>query len=299
MDFGFHHPYNEGMSGDLLRTKLTRPPLRAAHVPRPHLITRLNQGLDGKLTLISAPAGFGKTTVVTEWLSRDDLPVAWFTIDEDDSDPVRFLRYLIACLQTINHALGEQAALALAGGQLPPLKTVINALINDLGDLDGRLILVLDDYHLLRSPTIHDLLAHFVAHQPSQLHLVIATREDPPLPLPRWRARAILTEIRERDLRFSAEEATTLLNEVAGLDLSAVQINKLASKTEGWVSGLQLASLSLRGRSDIDGFVESFAGSNRFVLDYLIEEVFRQQPEAIRHFLMETSILDRLCAPPL
>jgi LuxR family maltose regulon positive regulatory protein len=285
------------MFGDLLKTKLHVPVLRPSLVRRSRLLENLNQGLSGKLTLVSAPAGFGKTTLIGEWLATSDLPAAWLSLDEEDSDPVRFLRYVIAGLQTIHPDLGEEVVRQFAGTSSPPSQAVVSSLINEIGEMLEDFVFVLDDYHLIRANPIHEALAFLIERQPPQLHLVITTREDPPLPLPRWRARGELTEIRERDRRFSGAETNKLLNDSMGLNLTPEQIDTLGKKTEGWVSGLQLAALSLRGQIDVDRFIESFAGSNRFILDYLIEEVFRQQPPEVREFLLHTAILEQLTAP--
>lgn len=285
------------MSSDLLQTKLFVPQLRPSLVPRPQIIEKLNQGLSGKLTLISAPAGFGKTTVVNEWAMAVDMPTVWLSLDEEDSDPIRFWRYFIAGLQTIHAGFDEQVLHLFEHAPPPPLKTAVTTLINEISQFPDHIIFVLDDYHLIRSETVHDALAYLLERQPLQLHLVITTREDPPIPLPRWRARGELTEIRERDLKFTPTETTALLNDTLGLNLTTEQIAKLGRKTEGWVSGLQMAALALRERPDIDQFVDDFTGSNRFILDYLIEEVFRQQPADVRTFLLQTAVLEQLTAP--
>ncbi|MCB8928597.1 MAG: hypothetical protein H6652_23595 [Ardenticatenaceae bacterium] len=285
------------MSADLLQTKLFTPRLRPSLVHRPRLIEKLNNGLSGKLTLVSAPAGFGKTTVVVAWMMACDMPAVWLSLDEEDSDPVRFWRYLIAGLQTIHADFGTEILQLFAQTPPPPMQTAVTALINAISKIPNEIIFVLDDYHLIDSQTTHEALTYFLERQPPQLHLVITTREDPPIPLPRWRARGDLTEIRERDLKFTAAEATALLNETLALDLTTAQIEKLFQKTEGWVSGLQLAALALREQADAEQFVNAFAGSNRFILDYLIEEVFRQQPPDVRTFLLQTAVLERLTAP--
>ena len=289
--------YNEPMVGDLLQTKLYVPRKRPSLVPRSRLIERLNQGLARKLTLVSAPAGFGKTTLVSNWVAECELPTAWLSLDDEDSDPARFLIYLAASLQTIDTELGTAALHSFQSEQPPPVKAAVSALINEISAIPDRIILVLDDYHLIKSEAIHNALAYLLEHQPPQLHLVITTREDPPIPLPRWRARGEISEIREGDLRFTLTETAALLNDSMKLNLTPEQIETLGSKTEGWISGLQLAALSLRGQTDVDHFLDSFAGSNRFILDYLIEEVFRQQPPEIRDFLLQTAVLEQLSAP--
>lgn len=282
------------MLGDLLQTKLHMPRSRPSLVPRPHLIDKLNQGLSGKLTLVSAPVGFGKTTLVTEWAMACDMPTAWLSLDEEDSEPVRFWRYFIAGLQTIQAGFGEEILPLFL--ETLRLRTAVAALINAISKTPHHIIFVLEDYHLIQSEALQESLTYFLERQPPQLHLVITTREDPPIPLPRWRARGELVEIRERDLRFTAAETTALLNDALGLNLTTQQIGKLDRKTEGWVSGLKLAALALREQPDVDQFVDAFAGSNRFILDYLIEEVFRQQPPDVRAFLLQTAVLEQLTA---
>ena len=285
------------MANDLLYTKLHAPPLRPNLVPRPDLSSKLNQISVNKLTLISAPAGFGKTTLVNEWAASCDLKVAWLSLDEDDSDPVRFLTYLIASLQVIKEDFGQDILSAFLTPQPPSLKTAITALINNIGESSRDIIIVLDDYHLVQNEAIHNALTYLLEHQTPRLHLVITTREDPPIPLPRWRARGELIEIREHDLRFSTVETTTLFNEIIALDLTTEQIETLRSKTEGWISGLQLAAISMHSQDDVDHFVRSFAGSNRFILDYLMEEVFHQQSPEVQDFLLKTAVLDQFTAP--
>ncbi len=314
------------MPEPLLRTKLYIPPLRPNLIPRPRLIDRLNQGLQlsHKLALISAPAGFGKTTLVTEWLfaltEQDPITpaparpltrsqTAWLSLDEADNDLTRFLTYLIAALQTLALSqaegvaanIGEGALGILQSSQPPPVEPLLTSLINDISAVPDTIILVLDDYHLIDpspvdAPTIDSALAFLIENSPPQMHLVIATREDPLLPLSRLRARGQLTEIRAADLRFTYSEATEFLNQLMGLNLSAADIVALEKRTEGWIAGLQLAAISLQGKADTTRLIESFSGSNRLVFDYLLEEVLNQQPETIQTFLLHTSILNRLTA---
>lgn len=290
------------MAIPLLKTKLHIPATRAEWVSRPRLLERLNAGIDRKLTLVSAPAGFGKTTLVSEWVHAPDeafFPVAtaWLSLGEGDNDPARFLAYLIGALRTVEPSAGEQALNALRSPQPPPIEGVLTSLINDLATIADRTLLVLDDYHLMEAPPAHEALAFLLEHLPAHMHLVIATREDPPLPLARLRAGGHLTELRAADLRFTSSEAADFLNQVMKLDLAAEDIAVLERRTEGWIAGLQLAAISLQGRADAAGFIESFAGSHRFVLDYLLEEVLDQQSPDIQRFLLRTSILDRLCGP--
>ncbi len=289
------------MGSDLLQTKLFVPPIRPNLVPRPHLIEQLNRKLElgSKFTLLSAPAGFGKTTLVSNWLHESDLQIAWLSLDDGDNDPARFLSYIVAAMQKTSIGISESVQSMLDSPRRPIAEMLLSALINDISGQEpyDRLVLVLDDYHQIESQSVHQALSFLIDHQPSQLHLVIVSREDPPLQLSLLRGRGEITEIRLADLRFTTEESARLLNEIMGLNLNASQIETLGARTEGWVSGLQLAALSMQGRSDVDRFVSSFAGSNRYILDYLIEEVFQQQPDEIKVFLLKTSILDRMTAP--
>lgn len=278
----------------VLATKLYAPPARQEIVPRPRLLDRLEEGGRGQLTLVSAPAGFGKTTLVSTWLAESDRPGAWLSLDEGDSDLARFLTYLVAALQTVRPGLGDEVVRALQSPQPPPADAVLAGLLNELAAVERAFILVLDDYHAIDAPTVDEALGFLVEHLPPPMHLVVATREDPPLPLPRLRARGQLTELRAADLRFTPPEAARFLNEVMGLDLSAEDVAALEARTEGWIAGLQLAALSMRGRADKARFIASFTGSHRFVMDYLVEEVLDRQPEAIQTFLLQTSILERL-----
>lgn len=284
------------MSGDLLQTKLYAPRIRQSLVPRSRLITKLNQGLHRQLTLISAPAGFGKTTLITEWIAACERPFAWLSLDERDNDLTRFLTYFIAALQTLSPEIGKRTSGILESPQRPSPESILTMLLNEIAAVPDEFVLVLDDYHALDAQPIDHALTFLLEHQPPQMHLVIATREDPSLPLARWRARGQLTEVRAADLRFTPAEAAEFLNRVMGLNLSESDIAALESRTEGWIAGLQLAAISMQGHPDAASFVNSFTGSNRFVLDYLIEEVLGQQSETIHAFLLCTSILDRMCS---
>src|SRR3990170_4902111 len=287
------------MSTPILATKLYIPPPRPKIVLRPRLIERLNEGLSSgrKLTLISAPAGFGKTTLVSEWVAGCERPVAWLSLDEGDNDPTRFLTYLVAALQTIAANIGEGVLGVLQSPQPPPTEAILTALLNEITTIPDNFVLVLDDYHVIDAKPVDDALTFLLEHLPPQMHLVIATREDPDLPLARLRARGQLTELRAPDLRFTLSEAAGFLNQVMGLNLSAEDIASLETRTEGWIAGLQLAALSMQGHKDATSFIKSFTGSHHFVLDYLVEEVLQQQSESVQTFLLRTSILDRMCGP--
>jgi LuxR family maltose regulon positive regulatory protein len=285
------------MPTPILATKLYVPPPRPNAVRRARLMERLNNGLRGRLTLVSAPAGFGKSTLVSEWAAISGRPVAWLSLGEDDSDPARFLTYVVAALQTVHAGLGSGVLAALQAPQAPPPDAVLTVLLNEIAALPRELVLVLDDYHAIESHQVDEALAFLVEHLPPQLHLVIATREDPPLPLARLRVRGHVHEIRAADLRFTHAEAADFLHQAVSLPLSETDVAALERRTEGWIAGLQLAALSMQGLEDMSGFIASFTGSHHFVLDYLLEEVLNRQPERLQHFLLHTSVLDRLCGP--
>ena len=287
------------MPETILRTKLFIPPLRPNLVSRPRLIERLNEGLHlgHKLSLISAPAGFGKSTLAGEWVAGIERQVAWLSLEEADNDPTRFLTYMIAALQTIAPDIGEGALAALQSPQPPPTKPLLTSLLNEITAGPQDFILILDDYHLIDAQPVDEALAFLLQHLPPNMHLVIATREDPALPLSRLRVRSQLSELRVADLRFTPAEAAEFLNQVMGLSLSAEEVAVLENRTEGWIAGLQLAALSMQGRTDTAAFIQAFTGSHHFVLDYLVEEVLDRQPENMQTFLLRTSILDRLCGP--
>lgn len=279
----------------LLITKLQTPRLRKRLVSRSHLMQRLQQGMEQPITLVSAPAGFGKTTLLAQWLTQSGRPTVWLSLEDEDNEPNRFLSYLITALQTFDKHLGTKALSLLRSPQPPPLEVVLVLLINDLSSRDGEeLVLILDDYHVITAEPIHRALNSLVEHLPPQMHLIIATRADPPLPLTRLRARGQLLELRATDLRFSLEETSTFLHTIMGLDLPAQVLEALEQRTEGWIAGLQLAALSLHGRTDISTFLTAFTGSHRFVLDYLTDEVLARQPVEVQTFLLHTSILERL-----
>jgi LuxR family transcriptional regulator, maltose regulon positive regulatory protein len=281
------------MSAPVIATKFYIPPLRPNAVMRPRLIAKLNRSLEGNLTLISAPAGFGKTTLVCGWATNCERQIAWLSLDEADNDIVRFLTYLVTAVQTVAPNVGEGVIRMLQKRQ-QSTDLLLTLLINELTPIANKFILVLDDFHLIDGKPIENALAFLVEQLPPQIHIVIITREDPVLPLARWRARGKLIEIRAADMRFTINEAAEFLTQTMGLDLSTNDIDALETRTEGWIAGLQMAALSLQGRADTANFIKAFTGSHRFVLDYLLEEVLECQPEHIRRFLLQTSILDQL-----
>jgi LuxR family maltose regulon positive regulatory protein len=282
----------------LLATKLHVPRPRRQLVSRPALIKRVQEGIQGPLTLISAPAGFGKTTLLAQWAAESGMPVAWVSLEPQDNDPVRFLASVLAALQQLDPHMGTTALALLHSPQPVPPERVLAVLTDELASREeGDFALVLDDYHAISAAPIHGSLTFLLEHLPPQMHLVIATRADPPLPLARLRARGQLSEVRAAELRFTTEEASTFLHTVMGLSLPPEAIAALESRTEGWVAGLQLAALSLRERTEVSSFLTAFSGSHRFVLDYLSEEVLAQQGAQVHSFLLTTSILSRLSGP--
>jgi LuxR family maltose regulon positive regulatory protein len=281
----------------LLATKLYAPPPPPGVVRRPRLLRRVHEGAQGRLTLLSASAGFGKTTLVAAWAAESELPVAWLSLDEADADAAGFLRYLIAALREVADDVGSEALTALASPQPPEPATLLPGLVNELAALDHDVAVVLDDYHAVDAREVDDAVAFLLDRAPPRLHLVLTTREDPDLPLARLRARGQMTELRAADLRFTDAEAAAFLRDATGLALSVEEVAALEARTEGWIAGLQLAALSMRGRDDVAAFVRTFAGDHRFVVDYLVDEVLRRQPEEVRDFLLETSVLARLSAP--
>src|SRR6202171_3332613 len=284
----------------LLETKFYVPKWRRGVVPRPRLSDRLNEGAESKLTLVSAPAGFGKTTLLADWLAAvavDGRTVTWLSLDQSDNHPASFWTYLIAALQTAEPHIGASAISLLQSPQPPPIETILATLLNELTRISHDFVLVLDDYHVIDARDIHDGMVFLLDHLPPRLHLVIASRADPSLPLARLRARGELVEIRAEDLRFTPDEAATYLKDTMGLDVTPSEVAALEERTEGWIAALQLAALSMQGRDDVAGFIAGFAGDDRYIVDYLVEEVLQRQPESVRSFLQQTSILDRLSGP--
>lgn len=282
----------------LVSTKLRPSQARARLVARPRLVASLTREPGRRLTLLSAPAGFGKTTLLNEWASSragGERYVAWLSLDEGDNDPARFLSYLIAALgRTTEEGFGNGILAALHAPQPPRLEALAGALINEFADLPGEVSLILDDYHLIAAEAVHRIVSFLLEHSPPNLHLVISGRVDPPLPLSRLRARGQMAELGAAELAFTRQEADAFLSGVMSLDLSERDIATLEARTEGWIAGLQLAALSMQGREDRSGFIASFSGGHRDVLDFLTEEVLERQPEDVRGFLLETSMLDGL-----
>jgi LuxR family maltose regulon positive regulatory protein len=293
----------------LIRTKLHLPFTRPELVSRPRLQEQIALGLRGPVTLITAPAGFGKTTLVASCVAHSEIPIAWLSLDKNDNLPERFLSYLVAALQAADPTIGSEAAQLLGAPQQVPPEIILTSLINDLDTTAREIALVLDDYQFINSQAVHEAVAFLLEHGPQTFHLVIATRSDPPLPIARLRARSQVVELRAADLRFTELEAAQFLNDVMALHLDTESVAALDERTEGWIAGLQMASIALqarlaaqshlsrRDRKDVLGFIESFSGTNRYILDYLLEEVLASQPPEIQHFLLCTSILERLTAP--
>jgi LuxR family transcriptional regulator, maltose regulon positive regulatory protein len=280
----------------LIRTKLRLPFIRMNLVTRPDLQARFAEGLRSSLTLVIAPAGFGKTTLVASCLVNCGMPVAWLSLDEDDNQVERFLTYLTESLRSVDEKITSGAAQLLSDFQPAPFEAILTSLINGLDSLNSDIVLVLDDYHLIHNQDVNKQVAFLIEHCPHTFHLVIATRSDPPLPIARLRARDQLVELRSGDLRFTEHEAAQFLNDLMGLNLDEKFVAALEERTEGWIAGLQLAALSMHDRQDLAGFIKNFSGTNRYILDYLVEEALTRQPPEIQQFLLCTSILERMTA---
>ncbi len=291
------------MPAPLLETKFYVPSSRRGLVHRPRLSEGLDRGAESKLMLVSAPAGFGKTTLLAEWLTAgpaaptDERSAAWLSLDRGDNDPATFWTYVIGALQRVAPGVGDNALALLKESQPPPIQVLLTTLLNDLGAVESDIVLVLDDYHVIEARDVHDGMAFLLDHVPPRLHLVLAGRADPALPLARLRARGELVEVRAAELRFTPDESAAYLNDRMGLELAAADVAALSGRTEGWIAALQLAALSMQGRDDLAGFIAGFAGDDRYVVDYLVEEVVQRQSDQVQAFLLETSILGRLTGP--
>jgi len=285
------------LSPYLLRTKLYIPPIRPDQIARPRLVDQINDGLDKSLILVSAPAGYGKTTLVSSWLSERKVSSAWLSLDAGDNDPVRFLQYLLTALLPAAPGIGDDLLGSLQGIRPAQFENLVTLLVNELASNNDPFVLVLDDLHVIHSEEVLRIVTFLLEHLPHQMHLAILTRTDPPLPLSRLRARNRLLDIRADELRFTHVEIAAFLNDMMGLTLSARDITAMEARTEGWIAGLQLAALSMQGCKDIHRFVSEFTGSHHHVMDYLAEEVLKSQPKKVGAFLLQTSVLDRLCGP--
>ncbi|MGW8226239.1 MAG: LuxR C-terminal-related transcriptional regulator [Anaerolineales bacterium] len=284
------------MTDVILRTKINSPLLWRESVSRPRLIDQLNESSDQRLILVTAPAGYGKTTLLGEWTRQNNLPSAWLTLDEGDNDPTRFFTYLIAALQTIHEQFAVPTLEGLHSTPAPAIESTLNQIINEISSIPEPMVLILDDYQAIESQPIHDAVGYLIEHLLSQLHVVIASRIDPPLPLARWRARGQLAELREADLRFTDGEAAEFFTQTIGLKLENRELEVLASQTEGWAAGLQLAAISIKNSTDKSAFIAEFSGTHEFIVDYLTDEVLDKTPGELREFLLRTSILKQLCA---
>ena len=284
-------------SKHLLRTKFYIPSVRSNQIARPRLINLLSDGLDKTLILVSAPAGYGKSTLVSAWLKETGISSAWLSLDAGDNEPSRFLQYLLTAVQPVAPGIGGNLVDMLQRMQPAQFENVIDLLTNELASTSGQFVLVLDDFHLINSEAVINIVLYLIEHLPYQKHLVLLTRIDPPLPLSRLRVRNQLVDIRADQLRFTRTEMTAFLNDMMGLTLSAEDLSAMETRTEGWIAGLQLAALSMQHNKDIHGFVSAFTGSHHYVMDYLVEEVLRLQPKKVSEFLLQTSILDHMCGP--
>lgn len=292
-----HAPAGRKTSPPILATKLHRPAVPSDILPRARLPDRLNEGRQHALTLISAPAGYGKTVLASHWLETCGCPSAWVCLDEDDGDPRVFLRYVLAAVKTAFPAASLKTQALLDAHELPPVSVLARYLLNDLDEIDEPFILVLDDYHRIHERAVHDLLAELLAHPPQTMHLALLTRRDPPLPISTLRAQGQLTEIRVAELRFTTAETAAFLAQMVKVPVDDATAAILEEKTEGWATGLRLAVLSLRDQKDPDQMVRNLRGSSRYIADYLVAEVISRQPPAIASYMMETSLFDRFCAP--
>ena len=281
----------------MLLTKLHIPPAGNNIVHRSELFEKLNTGLSRKLILISAPAGFGKTTVVSDWINQNKIPTAWFSLDNGDNDPVDFLSYIISGIQSIHTEFGQSALKLLNSPNKPSVESIASLLINEILNINQNFLLVLDDFHLIKSNEVLKLVTYLLEHIPGNIHIVILTRSDPALSVSRLRSQHQLVELRSSDLSFSANDISILFNKKLKLGLSIDDVYSLETKTEGWIAGLQLTALSMQGREDISEFIQDLKGDNRYIMDYLMEEVLKIQTDDIKEFLLQTSILEQMSAP--
>jgi LuxR family maltose regulon positive regulatory protein len=281
----------------MLLTKLHIPPAGNNIVHRTELFEKLNKGLSRKLILVSAPAGFGKTTVVSDWINQSKIPTAWFSLDNGDNDPTDFLSYIISGIQSIHKEFGQSALKLLNSPNEPSVESIATLLINEILNINQNFLLVLDDFHLIKSNEVLKLVSYLLEHIPGNIHIVILTRSDPALSVSRLRSQHQLAELRSSDLSFSANEISVLFNKKLKLRLSIEDVISLETKTEGWIAGLQLTALSMQGREDLSLFIQDFKGDNRYIMDYLIEEVLKVQTDDIKEFLLQTSILEQMSAP--
>ncbi len=284
------------MTSSILTTKLFIPSPRPNYVARTGILESLDEAINFKLTLVAAPPGYGKSSLLSIWIQEREPPTAWLSLDPDDNDPALFFEYLIAALQTLNPKIGATSLALLQSPQLSSNTAILSSLINDLTTYEKNFVLILDDYHSIEQQEIHDSFNYLIDHMPPQMHVIIASRSDPPLQLSQLRVRNHLLEIRQSDLRLQPEEANEFLNHCMGLNLSTSQVDILESRTEGWVAGLQLAALSLKEKDDVGAFINTFSGSHRFVIDYLADQVIANQPPEVKSFLQKTAILDRFTA---
>ncbi len=281
----------------MLLTKLHIPDPGKNLVQRSNLFEKLNKGLNRKLILISASAGFGKTTLLSEWINHYQIPTAWFSINNSDNDTVNFLSYIITGIQNLEKEFGKSTLKLLKSPNYTGYESIINLMINDIINIKKDFLLVLDDFHLINNKDIYNLVSYLIENIPENIHIVLSTRSDPNLPVAKLRSQHQMVELRSSDLSFSTNDISVLFNKKLKFKLSIEDIHSLEAKTEGWIAGLQLAALSIQGYEDTSAFIEAFAGNNRYIMDYLIEEVLKIQTDDTKEFLLNTSILEQISAP--
>jgi len=284
------------MNETFLKSKLKAPRLRLDFIPRSHLTERLTEGLDRKLTVISAPAGSGKTTLLSEWISGVKQPIAWISLEKNDNNPITFWSYFIAAIQTVQPSVGQAALVALQSPRPIDIESILAMLINDIIEKMPSFVVVIDDYHMITSRLIHNALAFLIQHLPAKVSMIILARNSLPISLAHLRGCGQLVELHGSDLCFTNDEATNFLNKVMGLELTPEEIEILQGRTEGWIAGLQMAALSIRGQEDTSKLIETFSGNNFYIMDYLMEEVIKRQKKDVKNFLLQTSILECLNA---